>query len=463
MLTTEVFPGEGIGNLLVLGRLLFDTVSRLQEAKHPLEFAYSNTMYLDVPVTVKLPSLGVQLMFSPVRAQQLMLIQVLSFDFVKLSYKGKLLNDIIFSLPSNEELAKIDSQEKLAVAKLLKKVVSPTLLEIYNKIFGPTFPGELNTETKSYTLSYPGIMFEFSLDVPAIWSEVSGISDRNTVVAKLTNWARPAEIQCTSMTLYDGEDFATFLKNARNSSRLPLTSLKPSHPSELTIKALIVTLERGEAQLVFHEDNNKRAETITIGVSSQQDILGILGPPDSSFNKFDSRFLIHKHLRHGMALAPGSGLVYKFHNYFRHGIDFLFNLNPGSSAGGILEKIILHNGGIVELVDFMKWGKCEWVVQTAYNGPSVDSNMYFLDFDEAFVDSVSTRGMEPVLLNRVEFTESDQYELEVVSSHELSDNSLRDDKSRDGVQWGNLKLYGYERCVWEVMESNDCVSCVTIY
>lgn len=461
MVTTNIVPGEGIDNNFVLGSSLYDTVSRMRKYKEPLKISYSSKAYLDTPILVTLPNLAVRLMFHSSGNQELMLIEVLDFSHSKLCYKGTYLNDIVYTYPSDEEL--YTNGQNIARKK---QVLPCTLKHIYNKVFGPTFPGILDWKRKTYILSYPGIAFRFSINLADLLGRVLKLTDSNDVLSALTNWDQPTDILCQSLSIYKGESYPEFHQRLRLLLRSNLVNYEPK-VSEITVKNVKVDLERGIAELERSLDGPLPAAVLTIGRTTQQDIIRLLGPPDACFNTFDSRLLIHKHLKTIGVSCENPGSVYKLHNYFRHGIDYLYILNAAHQSGGVLEKIIIHNGGIAESMDFLQWNKCNWKILTGTESPSVvDSSMYFSDFGSDFLEKVDKNKTGPVLLNRneSEIVSGDDMEfVELPEIERLLINLLSLDSCENYKTWGQLKLYGFDRCIFEVVSTNNCVSIVTVY
>lgn len=461
-MTSIIVPGEGIAEFLPLGISLYDTVSKLRSSDYKMSIAYSGKKYLESPILVTLPTLGIRLTFLSSQGQELQLIEILNFDMLELLYNGQKLNEILFFEVPEEGL------ENPKRNQVQKQVVPPCLKVIYNKIFGPTYPGVLNLEKKTYMLSYPGISLNFEIKLKELLAKLASISDSNQVLSKLANWDVAPDIPCLSMAIYNGKDYANFLKElkAKTLSRAAAAS---------SVEKISVTLSTGEIQISFPTVAGvvKAPQTLKIGVSTQQDVLRILGPPDAYFNKFDSRLLIHKHLKSETTTpSEKAGFVYKFHNYFRLGMDLLYNLNPNMTKGGVLEKVVLHNGGIAESLDFMQWNKCNWEIRWNTTSKSqVDSSMYFHEFGNAFIQEISTHKTDPVLLNRNESEITKDEDLEILHvaengkelAHTLSSESIGSKPSNEFKTWGQSKLYGYDHCIWEVLESNNCVSNVTIY
>lgn len=456
----NILPGEGIENEFILGNSLYDTVSRMKDLNERMRIAYGSKNYLDTPILVMLANLGVRLMFHSSGNQELMLIEILDFSCRKLCYKGTFLNDIIYSYPSDEELC--DTSQ---IPTRKKQVLPSTLKQIYNKIFGPTFPGNLDRERRSYVLSYPGIAFRFKINLDELLLRLENVEDSNNILSILTNWDVAADIPCQSFAVYKGESYGEFHKCLQTLSRSNLVDYSKSAVG-LRVKKILVNLSKGTADIERDLDGPLPAATIKIGDTTQQDIIRLLGPPDASFNKFDSRLLIHKHLKGMGTASEKSGSVYKFHNYFRYGVDFLYNLNAAQQSSGVLEKIIIHNGGIAESLDFMYWNKCDWTVShgEGTSQVAVDSSMYFGDFSAEFLDRVDTTKNGPVLLNRGESEIVGSDEVEFVQAKEITNaNPVELENVGACKTWGQLKLYGFDRCIFEVVGSNDCISSVTVY
>lgn len=444
-MTSTIYPGEGLNRTLVLGASLYDTLSRCKLSHQKLQVSYLARLYLRTPVLVAMPSLGVRLMFASAGTQPLLLVEVVLFDHLKLTYNGHYLNDIVYV--SDEESAP------------RRHVLPPNLKVIYNKIFGPTFPGTWHPQTRTYVLSYPGVAFKFRVELRDLLAKVAQIADSNGVLSKLTNWDTASDIPCVAVAIFQGQDYALFHRGLRHT--LTQSDESCEQPRATTDKGntvdVRVDLAAGTAQVTFAD---KRTAVLQIGRSTQMDVLRVLGPPDAYFNKFDSRLLIHKHLRQVHTLDSA---VCKFHNYFRYGLDFLYNLSsPHGGGGGVLEKIVLHNGGLTELLDFMQWNKCNWTVESGT--ALVHLEMYFRDFGRAFLDAVAPASGGPVLLNRNESEITNDDDLEIVQVGDASLCDLVDLRPSNAYKtWGQLKLYGCKRCIWEVLDSNGCVSSVTIY
>ncbi|CUM65683.1 uncharacterized protein PRCAT00003331001 [Priceomyces carsonii] len=478
---TCLIPGEGIGNSLRLGQTMYSVVKRFDRFNYKMIISYSEEDYLNTPIIVHLPTLGIRLLFENSGSQNLLLIELLSFEHLKIFYNGLALNDISVSSQDNTFVggqdnssqsrnSLISAEERLLnEIEAIKKVTPPTLKLIYNKIFGPTYPGKLCKESKYYILSYPGVSFKFKIKLPELSQRISKVSsNENQILSKLLNWDRSEDVSAESISVFEGNSWDDF------HSKLKTGQAKVENNDN--IKKLKINLRLGTIRICFE---NGREFLLELGKTTQQAVLNVLGPPEDYFNKFDSRLLIHNHLSKSFNLsdATSNSSVWKFHNYFGYGLDFLYDLNDASSAHetGILKKVIIHNGGIAESLDFMKWNRCNWelIDDTSDDFGKIDSTMYFSDIQDFFSrKNTSPSSARPVLLNRneSEFIDND---LDIINLDEVdSNNSLSEQKSASSSSinsnsriktWGQSKLYGCDRCIWEVIDSNGCISSVTIY
>lgn len=466
MSTVEVHPNKGLGGQFVLGELLFSINEKIQEANQKSTFVYSEKNSSQTPILVNLLESSTRLMFNSHGEQQLILIEILDFQNIKLVYKGMYLNDIIHHCPTDEELAKASGSGDLAHIRGKKRVVPPTLKEIYNTIFGPTYPGKLFRPSKVYILSYPGIAFRFQILLEDLLSQLLAQDDETAILSKLTNWDNAKDILCTSVAVFKGENFFSYLEQI--SGPTPITL--PRNNSIL-IDKVHVQLSTGRLTINFTPECEKAPQIIEIGKSRNQDVLRVLGPPDACFHKFDSRLQIHESMKSNTGDPHSPTSVYKFHNYFRFGIDFLYNLDSASRKGGVLKKVILHDGGDIKSRDFMKWGRCKWEITNDETGRqfSITSDMLFESMKEKMSQAESLQTCQPVLLNRHDSQNMNEFDMEFVSSADY-DEGEKEYPEINGTKlitdikiWGQLRLYGYQRCIWDVNESNNCVTSVTLY
>lgn len=228
------------------------------------------------PVIVNLPFNGFRLSFDG-PDQRLRLIEVLDFTKTLLSYKD---TDIV-KLP---EKAAPPSEYPLSGPN------GPFFRHVYNKLFGPTFPGEYNSpesravsESGLYVLSYPGVAFTFSLQDSAWKPDVDFVS-------ALSSHAAAA----TSMAIFEGQSWSEarqdlMVRQCMNPRSLALSNRgKELRPDEVE---LIRICGNGKVDL---ERRNSPDFQIVLSETTPQDLIAELGPPDAIHRKFDRRLSIHK-------------------------------------------------------------------------------------------------------------------------------------------------------------------------
>ncbi|CAI5759181.1 unnamed protein product [Candida verbasci] len=423
---TIISPGLGIGNDIKLGSSLYNVVNNLDKFKYKIKILYSNKEYYDNPIIIQLLDLNIRLTF---KNQCLDLIELLNLSnnqsrkLLRLNFNNQILNEIE---GSNSEVTSCSSstmsESSLTTSGSTFNTLisnSPAFQTIYNKVFGPTYPGILKNQF--YILSYNGISFKFEILNTGLLECLKSIDD-GQILSKLLNWDNPEDIICDSIAIFKGDSWKDYKQK----------------PKPKDFNRLSIDLDKGIIKL--------SEEEIVIGSSTQQEILNLLGPPDELFNKTDSKFLIHNQL----------DTKSSFHNYFRLGIDILYDVKQSSyydqnNLHSVVKKVILHNGGVAECLNFMKWNKCNWTIQVD-KSTKITSEMYFNDLPTSF------KTLTPVLLNRYE-SEFIDHDLDIIESPNIN-KRISDCKVKT---WGQSKLYGFNRCILEVLNSNGCISSVTIY
>lgn len=440
-ISQTIKPGQGL-NDLKLNDSLYLVINQLKHEK--INLIYSKHDYLNTPITIEMKQWGIHLVFIN---DKLKLISIKKF----LPPPPRVTGDEGDWTDPLEETNRAFNYiyNNINLNNLTNGI---TLKLIYNKIFGPTYPGKI--VDKSYLLNYPGIAFKFDISNIAI--------DGNLNLEALLN--SPQEFVCQEIFLFTENSFDEFLKRLQNKDTNSVsTKSATGSTNEFKLK---VNVKRGLIQLIV----DSVVHDIEIGKTNQQEILNILGPPNDAFNKFDSRLLIHnkffKHLKLGNHSVNS---FLKFNNYFNLGIDFLYDLNNN----GKLVKIILYNGNLIESNHFGHWNKCNYEIYLGINSTKTHPfseedykttcDDYFHEIPQQFFDQTTettstapephpagTPGFKgttnPIILNRAE---SELINLDVIPINETNN-------------WGQSKLYCYDHCIWEVL-NNDCISCVTIY
>ncbi|RLV90280.1 hypothetical protein JA1_004672 [Spathaspora sp. JA1] len=475
---TVVNPGQGLGNHIKLGSPMFDIIKHLDKHKYRLRITFSDKNFYQTPTLVKILDLGIRLTFNNHPDQHLELIEVLNLEdntidrkLLRLIYNGQSLNEFendsgqLSSLALESTISKtsscstimdntspvLSSTSSTNSAVQALSSVGPSFKTIYNKIFGPTYPGKLNRDKKTYILSYPGISFKFKITNTGLLDSISSDDNEHQILSKILNWDNPFDVSCDSIALYKGNSWEDYKVNNQN---------KPNTAS-YEISKLAINLNQGIVKII----RNDSQDIIKLGISTQQEVVNILGPPDEYFNKFDSRLLIHNHLTDDIAKENAQDISHcKFHNYYRYGIDILYDLNNSkgnqNKMNTTVKKIVIHNGGIPEDLNFMKWNSCNWEIEREEDdnkepGFQINSTMYFDQLPDVF------HSLNPVLLNRneSEFIDNDLDIIELPDQHQQE----HQEENPKVKTWGQTKLYGLNRCILEVINSNGCISTVTIY
>lgn len=380
-----------------------------------IDLVYEQSAPVTEPVIVNLPTNGIRLRFDGPE-QRLRLIEVLDFTKSHLTYKDK------------DVLRPAAAAPKSTIPP--DSLSGPTFRHIYNRLLGPTFPGEYiepeggdETGTGLYVLSYPGIAFSF----PVHRSSWSVKKDFVSLLSSATS--HPA----ASMAIFRGDSWS----DARE--RLYTQTLDPRETFNAIIKgrepvADEVRLVRihGEGQLELIRAGDTAPFWIKLGLTSPQDLVAVLGPPDAIYRKNDQRMSIHKvghshrtpnRLENDPRIQDDStdtdqssahtatddsdeededseeaGQVSRecFYNYFYHGFDILLSsptipsqcppskaiandlqyseeFTPSDMASRLVaSKLILH-GNVPGSYPFNRHRRCRWEIQ--YLKPKKDQGI----------------------------------------------------------------------------------------
>lgn len=405
---------------IALGASLHNVLTRLKS--HPqtypaIDLAYSSTDPLRSPVVLHLPSNGLRLRFDG-PDQRLRLIEVLDFSLVNLLYKGQ---DIFKGSKSAEQPTSFQG---------------PSFRHVYNRLFGPSYPGEYIPPAEqadrspygTYVLSYPGIAFSFPLQHSA-WSEQCDF-----VALLSSSAAQPA----TSMSIFQGSSWPKV--------RATIFTQQPQYPRSSAVASKSRDSFADEVE-EFHilgagklEAHRRTGPPISImlGETSPQDLIAEFGPPDAIYRKHDRRISIHRaaatsdadplnsHLSPGRGMDlpdtdhsstnsitddsdeetpegqlsdPGSLPAESFFNYFHHGFDafishpstpgpaFPTSDIPDPSAPSVpstqlaVTKIILH-GNVPGSYPFNRHRRSRWKIHLDQTGEGLDSESPYEDISK---------------------------------------------------------------------------------
>ncbi|ODV61875.1 uncharacterized protein ASCRUDRAFT_138779 [Ascoidea rubescens DSM 1968] len=333
--SVSIVPAQGLG-FIKLGSSLFYILNKLSlspssaSTNIAIKLASSKKALFETPIVLYIKNFGLRLLFDPI-TQLLILIEIINF---------KNLNSLTYTYYSNKKYHSLNKNNK-----------NPSFNLIYNKIFGPTYPGKIysNNNQFIYILNYPGISFSFNLNDKFIKNlkihNINKLSskDHERIVSVLSNDSNN-QFECTSLILYypnflktwDNVLKSIFNNHLKNSftiaqkqlksinllqfqNQLPLDTKVPFNflPFITTNNKIIridIDLLNGNLRLNFrfptkdssnsttYTDKNTISDdngllnnffVLEIGKSFQQDILFNLGPPDSTYLKIDSRYDIY--------------------------------------------------------------------------------------------------------------------------------------------------------------------------
>ncbi|RDW82587.1 hypothetical protein BP6252_03699 [Coleophoma cylindrospora] len=412
LFTAQVHPGRALG-FLVLGASLHDILTRLkaEPQRFPkLDLIYEHSSPVKDPVVVNLPVNGIRLRFDGPE-QRLRLIEVLDFTKSKLTYNDREVHRPATAMPAGTAPA--------------ESLSGPTFRHIYNRLLGPTFPGEYiepeaddETGFGLYVLSYPGVAFSFPINSSA-WSP------GKDVVSLLSSAGQPA----TSMAIFSGESWPDARDNLYTQTLQPLKTFtalpkgRESVPEEVGLVKI-----HGEGRLELTRPWASGPFWILLGETTPQELVAELGPPDAIYRKNDQRMSIHKartasesrtrrpsdvrddstdtdqssahtatddsEEESGDGEAAGNVSGECFFNYFYHGFDILISTpSPPSRAPPskaalnhdsdkiilptdtpsrvVASKLILHSN-VPGSYPFNRHRRCRWEIQYLTSKGSVE-------------------------------------------------------------------------------------------
>ncbi|KAJ5175731.1 uncharacterized protein N7482_001608 [Penicillium canariense] len=498
--------GNQANRCAALGASLHNVLTRVKS--HPqtypeIDLAYSSTDPLRNPVILKLSANGLRLRFDG-PDQRLRLVEVLDFTRVGLVYKNQ---DVLKGGKATEQLASPHG---------------PSFRHVYNRLFGPSYPGEYVPPTDqspygTYVLSYPGVAFSFPLQHSA-WS------DSCDFVALLSS---SAALPATSMAIFQGSSWPE--------ARAKLFTQQPQYPRSSAVvgktrEAFADEVEEfhifGAGRIEVERRNNPPAQII-LGETTTQDLIAEFGPPDAIYRKHDRRISIHRATGSGgtgdplhLSPSPGRGMEIPdtdhssnnsvtddsdeeispnsvsdptslpsecFFNYFHHGFDAFISYpttpGPAFPASGLPEpspqlsssqltvtKIILH-GNVPGSYPFNRHRRSRWTIHLDHSGDGLTSEASYDEISERLRDAWKEsqaslneqRAMQrPMVLNRG-WGDSPESSVEFLGGwEETTARGPRNGLDGHDGGLGNTELFGFPGLLFEVLK-NGAVSCLTVY
>lgn len=385
---------------------MHDVLTRLKaqpQAYPTIDVSYSRSEPLANPVVVNLPPNGFRLRFDG-PDQRLRLIEVVDFTKTSISYK-------------DTDLVKLPERSSSILEQKPTSPTGPAFRHVYDRLFGPTFPGEYNSPPQNsdlrsglYILSYPGVAFNFPLQKTAWRPE-------EDFVSLLSSKAAGA----ISMAIFEGPSWqeareSLFARPCTNPRSLALSSRGKEHrPDEIE---LIRVCGNGKLDL---ERRSSPTFQIALSETTPQDLAAELGPPDAIHRKYDRRLSIHKTRNRPpktrRTFSGNFATYYEdttdtdqssthtvtddsededesqadsnsstnvsaecFYNYFHHGFDVFFSCPTSPSPaiptarsgldafveGGntnrlVVTKVLLH-ANVPGSYPFNRYRRCRWVI-----------------------------------------------------------------------------------------------------
>lgn len=484
-------PNRGLG-WMTLGASLHAILTRLksQPQTYPrLDLAYSPEDPIEKPIVLTLAANGIRLRFDGAD-QRLRLVEIIDFSQSSFTFKAQ---ELVRRTPS--------------AGSSSESVAGPSFKHLYNRLFGPSYPGEYvppsSGETHgTYVLSWPGLAARFHIKHKS-WSEKADF------VSLLSAAASPA----TSLAIFSGASWPE--------ARASLYTKRPSQPRALALanKSHETTPDEVE-EVVIHENGRlelfRRASIplmIDLNETTPQDLIAELGPPDAIFRKTAGRLSINaagisvKNRR--PSLSPGlephlaeteqsSNRSYTddsenelpainesrdseagsemFYNYFHHGMDVLVSSHsPGQdsrSSRFVATKVFLH-GNVPGSYGFNRHRRSRWRIALDDNGQPLPltSEMRFSEISATlkdvwhhhYADAEEEKRMQRgMVLNRGwGIGDSPESSIELLGGFE-DQSAVKQSSSGALPNLNNTELFGFPGLLFEVLR-DDTVSCLTVY
>lgn len=355
-----------------------------------VEKVFTSTLF------IVLPQNGIRLHFDG-KSQHLRLIEVLEWGSLAMTYK-------------NTEISKSSALD---------------FKQIYFKVFGPTYAGNVEASTNVYFLTYPGLTFRFDLNQSQL--------DLATSCDPVTAFSKDTPV-CSAMAIFSGESLADHFDREEP---LKVTAI-PSEPKifpDMEITQARVVPGSSVTFTINTLTNGSEEYTAKFGSSTLQSVIMAFGPPSERYVKRDSRLLIHN---------PNDESDAEFNlflNYFDLGIDFCFDTKE---APPTLNKIILH-GNLPASLEFQRYSRCRWTLEDNYLNSEDSVSKLLQRFP---------RANGPVMLNRT---------LDSPGSSSMEFIGEDDSTSGSGTTWGLTKLYAIKGCIYEVLALSGLITSLTVY
>lgn len=325
---------------------------------------------------------------------------------------------------------------------------------IYNRLLGPTYPGILSNG--NYYLSYPGICFKFE-SIKELPSDkiienlsTSSIAASSFVIYKSQGSKSWEETSCFLQSLMLNANPYQFLDFFNSKLSINNSSIDQS---KIEIMIAITNLS-GLIWFKFKRHPKLLSEfTLKLNLTTQQEIIEILGPPEST--------IIHKKSSHPNSIksltlndkGKGNGMI-KIHNYFSLGIDVIYSTTALSEYGSpVVSKIILHNN-LPQSVEFMHYERLNVIYDLSFNPHVLHSfnNSMATNYQtwDQIKNCLSLPQGKKIFLNRKEYDVNDDFDC----FEFIGEKNKRDDRGVSEL----IGAFG----IWEIMRDGK-VSSLTLY
>lgn len=356
-----ITPGRSLGPFR-LGSSLWDTLHLLADKPQffpTVELKYSQENPLEYDFIIALPTNGINLRYDG-SLQRLKSVECYDPNKVKLVYQN----------------SDVSSSRTI-----------PTFLLIY-KSFGPTYPGEFDSNQSIYTLKYPGLAFTFpiptrhqslyksSTDLPLEFPDgTTPIASKVILYSNSNTWQQAAVPPLPKIIAeHNGSNSTKYGKLGKREAESVI--VKPTKGITLLFPV------PGDTDIAREKTNASNPNpsiahnsvTVNLNKTSVQDILADLGKPSRIFYKEEDKMKIHSVTDNGTLLNSKNHPIESksgdttgddkdkdpslvqptdyFLNYFHLGIDILID-----GELHICKKIVLH-GNVPGHYDFQRYKRC---------------------------------------------------------------------------------------------------------
>ncbi|AOA60433.1 Hypothetical protein PP7435_CHR1-1436 [Komagataella phaffii CBS 7435] len=461
-----IVPNKSVGNFQ-LGSSITQITKILQREKefNNTNFIFSQSQPNRLPIVIELENRGIRLTFDPF-GQKLILIQILmNKTKQRYQFKGKVLpEDLYFK-------------------------------EVYNRIFGPTYPGTIynpSSENNSeghdgeesqkqcqlgpqYTLSYEGICFQFNLS-PELSQKLTSSDDNEVAIQNVDE-----PLLCQGINIFQGKTWAEYLEGTAFMLRQKLTEeLLTQEIAKLSSGFSIIYALIGPGEVEFKLSQHPRGLSsfkIVLTKTEMSAVVETFGPPDDSVLKEDK------------------DQWKKIHNYFRYGFDVFYDVGKPLAP---VQKIVIHNN-VVTSYEFLKYEKLTWFMYNQVNQQLIcdchteKHNLPFRydsanDGDQIYHDHTHSdhnhqaklggyqnnhaslnqiKKKDHIILNRKEygldFSDQNSSRFELVDYDDQLECQMNSNMEPTGNDWGLSKLFGYNRYVFEILVDSGVMSSITLF